>query len=223
MRYDKQSFLAGLHTGLRLGRDPIGRNPPPPQKRYIIQEDGLKILFTEVKSSAGATIYGINEEYNAIYYSTYTTEGEIVDTGVMHWRRIVYRDGNFEEVESTAKAILVYAERFGYYWVLFSDNREDVQPIPDVLPADQVYYDLRMILNGDGRIVGGGLNGVSFYTTPDGYYYTLNFVDIQAVGRVRPEGDAPLILDSGMSLRQAVEDFVDSYFGESEPMITEEY
>lgn len=223
MIFDKQSFLAGLHTGLRLGRDPIGRRPPPPQKRYIIQEDGMKILFTEVKSSAGATIYGMSEEYNAIYYSTYTTEGEIVDTGVMHWYRSVYRDGKFEEAESTARAILVYSKQFGsYYWVLFSDNRKDFVPIPD-LPADQVTYVLSMTLDGDGRKVGGSVAGVGCDTTPDGYYYSLSFVDWQTVGRVRPEGDAPLILDSGVNIRQAIEDFVDSYFDESEPMITEEY
>lgn len=223
MIFDKQSFLAGLHTGLRLGRDPIGRRPPPPQRRYIIREDGKKILFTEVKSSAGATIYGMKDEYNAIYYSA---EGEIVDTGVMRWYRSVYKDGKYEEAESKVRAILVFwsgaSGATEYYWVLFSDNRKDFQSIPDLIPPDHVTYVLSMILDGEGRTVGGSVTGVSYNTTPDGYYYSLSFVDTN-VGRVRPEGVDPLILDSGVSLRQAVEDFVDSYFDESEPMITEDY
>lgn len=59
MRYDKQSFLAGLHTGLRLGRDPIGRNPPAPHEKYILTEDGIPIIteYSEPQPYGDVSIY----------------------------------------------------------------------------------------------------------------------------------------------------------------------
>jgi len=37
--FDIESFFAGLQAGLRLGRAPQGRIPPPPSNSYIITED----------------------------------------------------------------------------------------------------------------------------------------------------------------------------------------
>lgn len=64
MRFDKQSFLAGLHTGLRLGRDPIGRNPPAPSGRYIWTEEGKKII-TEVEAIPTIFSFDVNVWYPA--------------------------------------------------------------------------------------------------------------------------------------------------------------
>lgn len=70
MIFDKQSFLAGLHTGLRLGRDPIGRNPPPPHERYIWTETEKNIITEYEAPKGNMSIYN-----NGGHYPAYTTSG----------------------------------------------------------------------------------------------------------------------------------------------------
>lgn len=65
MIFDKQSFLAGLHTGLRLGRDPIGRNPPPPHERYIWTETEKNIITEYEAPKGNMSIYDNGGSYPA--------------------------------------------------------------------------------------------------------------------------------------------------------------
>lgn len=53
------SFIAGLHTGLRLGRDPIKHTPPVPHDQYILTEYGRPLIteYSQPQVESDATIY----------------------------------------------------------------------------------------------------------------------------------------------------------------------
>lgn len=44
MDYDIESFMAGLQTGLRLGRAPQSAAPPVPSGEYMITEDEDRMI-----------------------------------------------------------------------------------------------------------------------------------------------------------------------------------
>lgn len=47
MPFDYESFMAGVMTGLKLGRVPKGRTPPVPSNDYMITEIDEDRMITE--------------------------------------------------------------------------------------------------------------------------------------------------------------------------------
>ena len=90
MTFDKQSFLAGLHTGLRLGRDPIGRRPPPPSGLYILTEYGRPIIteYSQPQVESDATIYRLGADYR--WHDTFMgiefSNGYLDGGGYFYWQ-----------------------------------------------------------------------------------------------------------------------------------------
>jgi len=57
MRYDLNSFIAGIMTGMRLSRVPGGKQKPAPSGVYIMSEDDHKIIAEQERNWNGVTIF----------------------------------------------------------------------------------------------------------------------------------------------------------------------
>lgn len=74
MPFDRESFIKGYMTGLNLSRAPggQGRKPDVPSGKYILAEDGTKII-TEKMQTSGVTFYPAN-------ITVFVQEGSTQDT-----------------------------------------------------------------------------------------------------------------------------------------------
>jgi hypothetical protein len=168
MIFDKQSFLAGLHTGLRLGRDPIGRNPPPPHGRYIWTET-KKIIITETDVIPDIFIYEGNVVYPAF---------SVLDHDVQYgWETSITRvDTNGQEIPTRFKYTWYSPDPSSGYgpatWELLAFSTDSSEL------ADNAEYKFRYVgPEGQGRNLRAAISFVKSRSYPNveqhGGYYTL--------------------------------------------------
>ena len=120
MTFDKQSFLAGLHTGLRLGRDPIGRRPPPPSGRYIWTEEEKNILTEYEAPSGDMTIYDMEAEYPPRPVNPYMATA----TGVGIVKTPGYNP--YTEITETVSSDASYFFWNSSFTVIYSEKQSDI-------------------------------------------------------------------------------------------------
>lgn len=120
MPFDRNSFLAGVWTGIRLQRIPGGRQPPVPSDLFILTESGEYVLMeqigTEISFAEGDTLP--ITEINYRRYSYWVVDAADVPAPIYALTPGTY------EVTETGKIIEFYLD--GPNWCLHLEGKTAV-------------------------------------------------------------------------------------------------
>lgn len=102
MPFDRDSFLNGVITGMRLPRTPGGQRPNPPVPGgYILTESGIAVVMEGLEPPTDVSIYAFDRWYDATLYSDGYPFSPVRESGIEY------------EVQQVGGLSAVYY----FYWV----------------------------------------------------------------------------------------------------------